>query len=229
MSLLGLCQTLHAAGHLRLPGADVPPVAWAECTRPLGRLNIPELTGVVAESLHERQYVLILDQLEGVTPSLVPTLERLLAEALVLGATRRLHAACQKLWWAFDRIDLPALGREEARRLLWAVAERDQISDPGMFETRVLDQAAGNPYAIVEMVRQVAGVPEVSRQAIRDLQHGAGVRYLDLTPALLLVGALLVVARFVALGLDDRDLYIIAGGLGALFLVVRYLLARAWR
>ena len=43
---------------------------------------------------------------------------------------------------------------------------------------------------------------------------------------LLLVGAGLVAARFVALGLDDRDLYILAGSLGALFFVVRYLLTR---
>jgi hypothetical protein len=82
---------------------------------------------------------------------------------------------------------------------------------------------------VVELVKQVAGEGTVSRQAIRDLHHAAGIRYLDLTPALLLVGAGLVATRFVALGLDDVDLYILAGSLGAVFLVARYWLFRGPR
>jgi len=92
-----------------------------------------------------------------------------------------------------------------------------------------LAQADGNPYALVEMVRQVAGDRPLGLQAIRDLHHGAGVRYLDITPVLLLLGAVIVAARFVALGLNDPDLYIIAGSLGALFFVARYFLYRGLR
>ena len=76
------------------------------------------------------------------------------------------------------------------------------------------------------MARQVPSEGPVDVQTIRALQHGAGLRYLDLTPVLLLVAAGLVAARFVALGLDNRDLYILAGTLGALFFVVRVLLTR---
>jgi hypothetical protein len=100
---------------------------------------------------------------------------------------------------------------------------------PRWFEAKVLAQAAGNPYAVVELVKQVSGTPAVSRQAIRDLHHGAGVRYFDLTPAVLLVGAGIIATRFVALGLENRDLYIIAGSLGALLVVARYFLFRGSR
>ncbi len=228
LSLLSLCQPLHARGELALPGlpADTP---WAEVSKKLARLNIRELTDVMAQSLQGRSSVLILDQLEGLTPSMAPTVERLLGAALILGATSQIKPSLQKIWWAFDRIDLPPLTREEARQLLWTLADVDQISDPTMFEARVLAQANGNPYALVEMVKQVAGEREVGPQAIRDLHHGAGIRYLDLTPVLLLVGAGLLAARFVALGLHDRDLYIIAGSLGAVFFVVRYFLYRGLR
>ncbi len=230
LSLLDLCQALHQQGHLALPGVEAAALAWAEVSRKLARLNIRELTDVIARSLHGRGYALILDQLEGLTPSMAPTVERLLGEALVLGATSQLKPSLQKVWWAFDRIDVPPLTREEARRLLWSLADEDQISDPAMFEARVLAQADGNPYALVEMVKQAAGEREVGPQAIRDLHHAAGVRYFDLTPVLLLVGAGILAARFVALGLHDPDLYIIAGSLGAVFFVVRYFLYRGlWR
>jgi len=227
-SLLALCQALHARGELGLPGLP-PDTPWAEGAKKLARLNIRELTDLLVQSLHDRGSVLILDQLEGLTPSMAPAMERLLAEALVLGATSQLKPALQKIWWAFDRIDLAPLTREEARELLWALADPAKISDAAMFENKVLAQANGNPYALVEMVKQVAGVRQVGPQAIRDLSHGAGVHYLDLTPVLLLVGAGILAARFVALGLHDRDLYIIAGSLGAVFFVVRYFLYRALR
>jgi hypothetical protein len=229
VTLLALCQALHAREALVLPDPDAAELAWADAARRLGRLNIRELTDVLVASLHGRGLTLILDQLEGVTPSMLPALERLMAEAVLVGATNRLTASCQKLWWACDQVEVPPLAADEIRQLLWTLAPRAQVADPEMFEAAVLAQAGGNPYAVGELVKQVAGAPEVSRQAIRDLHHAAGVRYFDLTPVVFLVGAGIVAARFVALGLDDRDLYIIAGSLGALFMVARYLLLRGSR
>jgi hypothetical protein len=229
VTLLALCQALHARQALVLPDPDAAGLAWADAARRLGRCNIRELTDILVASLHGRGLTLILDQLEGVTPSMVPALERLMAEAVLVGATNRLAPSCQKLWWACDRVEVPPLPADEIRQLLWTLAPRAHVADPEMFEAAVLAQAGGNPYAVGEMVKQVAGAPEVSRQAIRDLHHAAGVRYFDLTPVVFLVGAGIVAARFVALGLDDRDLYIIAGSLGALFMVARYLLLRGSR
>ena len=170
--------------------------------------------------------MLILDALEAATPAMAPILEACLEAATVLGATRDCRPGLQKLWWAFERLDLPPLGREEAKALLWTVVDRARIPDPALFEATVLEQAAGNPHAIVEMGRQIPADGPVDAQTIRALQHGAGLRTLDLTPLLLLIAAGLVAARFVALGLDNRDLYILAGTLGALFFVVRVLLTR---
>jgi hypothetical protein len=226
LSLLGLCEALHARGQLVLADGTAVPETWPECARLLHRVTVRELTTVVVASLHARPTVLILDSLEAATPAMAPILEACLDAAVVLGATRDCRPGLQKLWWAFERLDLPPLARDEAKALLWTVVDRARIPDAALFEATVLEQAAGNPHAIVEMARQVPGEGPVALEAIRALQHGAGLRYLDLTPVLLLVAAGLVAARFVALGLDNRDLYILAGTLGALFFVVRVLLMR---
>ena len=131
---------------------------------------------------------------------MAPVLEACLEAAVVLGATRDCRPGLQKLWWAFERLDLPPLARDEAKALLWSVVDRARLPDAALFEATVLEQAAGNPHAIVEMARQVPAEGPVDIQTIRALQHGAGLRYLDLTPVLLLVAAGLVAARFVALG-----------------------------
>ena len=225
LCLLGLGESLHARGQLvRADGAA--PEAWPECARLLGRVTVRELTAIVVASLRARPTVLILDQLEAATPAMAPVLEACLDAAVVLGATRDCRPGLQKLWWAFERLDLPPLAREEAKALLWTSVDRARIPDVALFEATVLEQAGGNPHAIVEMARQVAGEGPVALEAIRALQHGAGLRYLDLTPVLLLIAAGLIATRFVALGLGDRDLYILAGTLGALFFVVRVLLTR---
>jgi hypothetical protein len=226
LCLLGLAERLHARGQLVLADGEAAPETWPECARILNRATVRELTAVVVASLRTRPTVLILDALEAATPAMAPILEACLDAAVVLGATRDCRPGLQKLWWAFERLDLAPLARDEAKALLWTVVDRARIPDAALFEATVLEQAAGNPHAIVEMARQVPAEGPVALEAIRALQHGAGLRYLDLTPVLLLVAAGLVAARFVALGLDNRDLYILAGTLGALFFVVRVLLMR---
>jgi hypothetical protein len=226
LCLLGLAESLHGRGQLVLAdGAPAPP-AWADCARLLGRMTVRELSAVVVASLRARPTVLVLDSLEAATPTMAPILEACLDAAVVLGATRDCRPGLRKLWWAFERLDLPPLARDDAKALLWSIVDRARIPDPALFEATVLEQAAGNPHAIVEMARQVPAEGPVALEAIRALQHGAGFRYVDLTPVLLLVAAGLVAARFVALGLGDRDLYILAGSTGALFFVVRVLLTR---
>jgi hypothetical protein len=226
LSLLAMCEGLHVRGQLVLLDGATVPEAWPDCARLLGRLTVRELTRVAVAGLRTRETVLVLDQLEAATPAMAPVIEACLDATVVLGATRDCRPGLQKLWWAFERLDVPPLARDEAKTLLWTLVDRGRISDAPLFEATVLEQAAGNPHAIVDMARQVAGEGPVALEAIRALQHGAGLRYLDLTPVLLLVAAGLVAARFVALGLDDRDLYILAGSLGAFFFVVRVLLTR---
>ena len=226
LGLLATCEGLHARGQLALANGTPAPETWAECARLLGRVTVRELTAVAVASLRARPTVLILDQLDAATPTMAPVIEACLDAAVVLGATRDCRPGLQKLWWAFERLDLPPLARDDARTLLWTLVDRDRIPDVPLFEATILEQAAGNPHALVDMARQVAGEGPVALEAIRGLQHGAGLRYLDLTPLLLLVAAGLVATRFVALGLDDRDLYILAGSLGALFFVVRVVLMR---
>jgi hypothetical protein len=149
VTLLTLCQALHARQALRMEDGPPTSLPWPDCAKRLGRLNIRELTDIVVASLTDRAWVLVLDQLEGVTPSMGPSLERLLGTACVLGATRALKPGMEKLWWAFDRIELAPLTREETRELLWAVADRDKLADPAMFEAKVLSQANGNPGIVI--------------------------------------------------------------------------------
>ena len=61
------------------------------------------------------------------------------------------------------------------------------------------------------------------------MRHQAGVRYVDFTPVLILSGAMVMGARYLAIGLGDTALYIVAGMGAALFMGFRVFLARGSR
>jgi len=183
---------------------------WEDVRRKIAPRRVSELAQLITECMRDRGYTLVLDHLERATPTMLPHLDALMDVALVIGGADELKPQAQRLWWAFERIEVPPLAREEARRLLWQVAERDRVRNPQLFESRVLQQSGGNPLAIITMAAR-ARTAALSDREIRGLQHGAGTRYVPLTPILLVLGALVVAARFVALGLNDRDLYVLAG------------------
>ena len=226
-ALLDILKHLHQHGRLKSPpdgGRD-----WETLSRKFTRLHVKSLAEFVVKQMKGRRYILLLDQLEAVTPAITATLNQLLSSALVIGAASKLKEAHRKVWWAFDLIELPPLTREESLELLYQIIGGEPVENREMFENKVLTQADGNPHAVVEMARQAGAEERVTPQFIRGLRHPAGVKYLDITPLLLLVGTCVVAARFFAMGIDNTDLYILAGIGGAFFIFFRYFIYKGMR
>lgn len=224
-ALLGLAEQLHADGVLEVEGIEATYLAWDDVRKKLTPLRVNQLAELVIGCMKHQDYVLVLDHLERVTPTMLPHLNALLDVAVIVAAADELKSSAQRLWWSFDRIEVPPLTNQQARDLLWQVADPDRIAEPQFFETRVLQQAGGNPLAILTMAAK-SHMSDLSAREIRGLHHGAGIDYVPLTPLLMIIGALIVAARFVALGLNDRDLYVLAGLGYAFFFVMRYFIYR---
>jgi hypothetical protein len=58
------------------------------------------------------------------------------------------------------------------------------------------------------------------------MRHAAGVRYMDFTPVMLIGVAAVVGTRYLAIGLGDTALYILAGMAAALLIAARFFLFR---
>lgn len=72
------------------------------------------------------------------------------------------------------------------------------------------------------MVDDSAKERVVDKRQIREMKHQAGMRYLDFTPVMIVCGALVVGTRYLAIGLGDTALYIMAGMGAALFVSFRF-------
>jgi hypothetical protein len=100
------------------------------------------------------------------------------------------------------------------------------IESPELYITHVVKQAGGNPQAIHDMLDESDKERVVDKRRIREMRHQAGVRYLDFTPVVIVAGAMIVGLRYVAIGLGDTSLYVLAGMAAALFLALRIFMFR---
>ncbi len=79
---------------------------------------------------------------------------------------------------------------------------------------------------IYDMVDDTAKERVVGKRQIREMRHQAGIRHLDFTPVMIVGGALIIGVRYLAIGLEDTALYIMAGMAAAVFLSLRFFLFR---
>lgn len=228
-ALLSIMQALHKRGKLHLEGIEADYLTWEELLKKVNRLNIQELIDTIQNNLKNRQYILLIDHLETATPSMTKKIETLMESALVIGAANKLKPSLKKLWWHFEQIEILPLTQKQSQQLLWTLLEKNTISDAKLLERKVLTQANGNPLVISQLAQKAQRQQNLTTENIRQLQHQAGNRFIDITPVFFVIGALIVATRFIALGLNSADLYIFAGVCGGLFMGLRYFLYKSMR
>ena len=228
-ALLEIAQQLHARDHLQLSDKPVEYLTWEELKPHLSKRTTPELAQLVSPLLADQ--TLVVDDFDGITAATARIIEPFFAATLIIGAITTLDETPElaPFFWHFQRIILRPLSTADARTLLWQHMDRATVHDPHTFEQHVLQTACGNPLAIRELADQAKRLPINTSAQIHQLHHDAGIRYIDLTPGLLIIGACAVVMRFLALGLNDIETYILAGSVGAFFLVGRYFIYREMR
>ena len=239
-----LARQVHALVGLSVPEDLVPQryrmklrragrVEWEWINRAVTRMPARESMELVARSLKDRNTLVFIESLE-VPPSQAEFFKVLLDEAQVAAAmddsNRRVRI--DRLLWRFrERVELKPLPATQCR----AIAEKWLASRPVRFESdrvreaflRAVEQDSGGvPAAIRGMLEAATAEAEVTRSTVRAFMHKAGVRYMDMTPTLVLGMMLVVAGRYIASGLNNNELYILSGIGIALFLGLRLLMYR---
>lgn len=208
-------------------------VEWEWINRAVTRLPARESMELVARSLKDRDALVFIESLE-VPPTQAEFFTVLLDNAQVAAAmddTNR-RVRIERLLWRFrERLELKPLPAADCR----AIAEQWLATRPVRFESdrvreaflRAVEQDSGGvPAAIRGMLEAASAEAEVTRATVRAFMHRAGVRYMDMTPTLVLGMMLVVAGRYIASGLNNNELYILSGIGIALFLGLRLLMYR---
>lgn len=239
-SLLELARQIHEGFGLAVPETLLPSrtlarvrregsLPWKDLARPLRRLPVADTVELLAASLRQRRFLVLLETLE-VPPSQAELFAVILDCAQVVAcmddSNRRVRI--DRLLWRFQAtLELKPLPLEESRTLAerWIDANPLRFADEATrdrFLRHVAQASGGVPAAIRGMLEEASKEDEITPAMARSLHHTAGIHYVDMTPLLVVLLVIGIASRYISRGLGDTEMLVLSGVATAIFMGLRF-------
>ncbi|MDD5581480.1 MAG: ATP-binding protein [Methylobacter sp.] len=206
-----------------LPGSQVD---WKEVKSQVNRMSMRDLTQAIIPALarSESKPVIAVDDLTSLTPTQMAFWLAIFDHAQVIGCASEKKARVRKLWWKMREIAVKPLPPDVIREIVkkYIAAKGILIESPDLYISHVVKQSVGVPQAIYDMLDESGKERIIDKRKVREMRHEAGISYLDFTPMVMILGALIVSMRYIGMGTGDKTLYIMGGMGAALFLTFRF-------
>lgn len=216
-ALINIAEELHKSGKLYPHIEDFEKIKKRHT-----RETIQTWTDIVLDSVAKNECILIVDDLSDITPSVGRLIDKLNRKYIIIAALREIVKTYEKHFWKFDRIEIEPLSTPEAKKLIRQCTAGADIEDYHMTETSILQQSAGNPRAIIEIVERLRKEPAVTRSTVRHVSHTGARNQIDLTFAVVLLLLVVVAARFFMRGIGSMEGYVLAGIGSAILVGIRF-------
>ncbi len=225
-----LALGLLSAQELDLPAQfhNMPPaqIEWKAIRNRVNRMSMRDLTQAIIPALarSEERPLIAVDDLTSLTPTQMAFWLAIFEHAQVVGCASEKKARVRKLWWKMKEIAVKPLPPETIREVVKRYIETQGvlIESPDQYISHVVKQSGGIPQAIYDMLDESSKERIIDKRKVREMRHEAGVQYLDFTPMVMILGALIVSMRYIGMGTGDKTLYIMGGMGAALFLTFRF-------
>jgi len=221
---------LLTAERLNLPVEyhDIPPaqIEWSDIRNRVSRMGMRDLTQLIIPALSDSKIkpIIAVDDLTTLTTTQMLFWIAIFEKAQVLGCASEKKPRVKKLWWKMKEIKIKPLPAPVVKKMVqdYITAKGMLIESPEQFISHVIKQSGGIPQAIFDMLEESSKETLIDKRKVREMRHDAGVRYLDFTPMVMLLGAMIVSMRYIGMGTGDKTLYIMGGMGAALFLTFKF-------
>ena len=225
-----LALDLITAKELELPakfhGLPATQIDWKDVKSQVSRMSMRDLTHAIIPALAraDAKPVIAVDDLTSLTPTQMAFWLAIFDHAQVIGCASEKKARVRKLWWKMKEMAVKPLPPEVIRDIVkkYIAAKGVLIESPDLYIFHVVKQSGGVPQAIYDMLDESGKERIIDKRKVREMRHDAGIMYLDFTPMVMILGALIVSMRYVGMGTGDKTLYIMGGMGAALFLTFRF-------
>jgi len=207
---------------------DMPPAAieWKEIRNRVNRMSMRDLTQALIPALAnaETKPVIAVDDLTSLTPTQMAFWLAIFEHAQVIGCASEKKPRVKKLWWKMKEIVIKPLPAPVIKDMVkqYVTNKGILIESPDQYISHVVKQSGGIPQAIFDMLEESSKERIIDKRKVREMRHDAGVKYLDFTPMVMILGALIVSMRYIGMGTGDKTLYIMGGMGAALFLTFKF-------
>ena len=235
-----LLRQLHESLGLVLPVALLGPrvkakalreggLQWHDLARTLRRLPVAEASDIVIATLRKASAIVCFDALE-VPAQKAELFVRIMEVAQVLAGMddKNRRVRIERMLWRFQTvIELRPLALESCEQITrnWLAARPLRFSDDRTrtrFIRHVAQDSGGVPAAIRGMLEKAEKEREITPALARSFTHAAGVRYLDMTPVLILMMVVAMAGRYVSRGIGETEMLVLSGVATALFMGLRF-------
>lgn len=182
----------------------------------LQRNSIAYLTKMIIKLTIQYQYILLIDNLDQLTPKAVKTLEQLKDHFIIITAARSIPINKSSFLWNFRIIHVEPLSKNESLEFIIYQAKQLKIRIGPTFQNQLYQRSLGNPRILLELLQQYQRVDLKDNHTVETLSHHAPRKEYDLSVLLMLVLTTLAALRYVANETGNPKLKII----GSIALVV---------
>lgn len=235
-----LARQVHNTVGLPMPAALLGPrllaraereggLPWSSLARTVKRMPVSQVGEIITAAMRKCRCLVFLETLE-VPPSLADLFAELLEVAQVAACmddkNRRIRI--ERLVWRFhETVELKPLALEECEYLttLWLAEHPVRFSDHKTrvrFIRHVAQDSGGVPAAIRGMLEAARSEEEITPSKARSYQHIAGVRYLDMTPLLVVLLVAMMALRYISRGASMQEMMMMSGVAMALLMGLRF-------
>lgn len=180
----------------------------------ISKESLPALSKMLTQLCRPGEYVLKINDLDNITPTVVKSLEILKSHFVIVATARAMKMQNAGFVWNFERVELQNLDRPQTLRLVHHLTQDLLPEDAEHMRNKVWDISQGNPKMIQELCARFAKEPVLDVHAVSEIcgnYIGKQTQEIDMSIYLLLIFGALAVLRYLAAEQQNPSLRFIGG------------------
>ena len=177
----------------------------------LTRNSVRNLTKEICEIITPKEYLLIIDNVDRISPKGVEMLEYLKDHFIIFTSARNIKIDRSSAFWNFDRLNLKELNRTKSIELINKLSYDIEVEDKSLFRNHIYEQSNGNPRVIFEIIDRYKREPVITNEVIKEIRHTASLKEIDLTFVIFIGFGLMYLLRYMSKEVDNESFRFIGG------------------
>lgn len=190
----------------------------------LTRNSVRNLTKEICETVEPKEYLMIIDNVDRISPKGVEMVEFLKDHFIIFTSARNVKIDRASFSWNFDRLELKELDRTKSFELINKLSFDIEVEDNALFRNHIFEQSNGNPRVIFEIIDRYRREPVITNEVIKEIRHTASLKEIDLTFVIFIAFGLMYLLRYMSKEVDNDSFRFIGGVALVLTLLFRQLM-----
>src|SRR5690606_2906170 len=173
------------------------------------------------EITEKQEYIILIDNVDRITPRNVKILEVLKDHFTIITTAREIPLNKSSFLWNFETLKLENLSRSDSLELIHRLSYDLEVEDMALFRNHIFDQSAGNPRVIYELIERYRKEAFVSNEVVREVRHYGSLQEIDMSIVIVLVLGGLAILRYLAMETEESSLKVFGGAAMVLLILFR--------